>query len=68
MGNVGSHVYHLEGDPHYGKTKAGMYECKSTAEADGARAPGTGKKASGSASTAKHAHRKHHEPNASPTP
>ncbi len=35
--NTKSHVYHMQGSRYYGNTKAGAYECKSTAEKEGNR-------------------------------
>ena len=33
--NTKTHVYHLESDPMYGKTKVGQYMCPSAAKAEG---------------------------------
>jgi hypothetical protein len=41
--NTKSKVYHMQGDSYYGKTKSGMYACKSKADAMGAHASGAGK-------------------------
>jgi ABC-type sugar transport system substrate-binding protein len=37
--NTKSKVYHMQGDPYYGNTKAGKYACKSAADAAGDHAP-----------------------------
>jgi hypothetical protein len=33
--NTNTKVYHMKGDPYYGNTKHGQYECKSAADASG---------------------------------
>jgi hypothetical protein len=33
--NTSTKVYHLKGDPYYGNTKHGQYECKSAADSSG---------------------------------
>lgn len=45
--NTKSKVYHLQGDPYFGKTKDGKYACTSAATAMGAHASGSGKPKTG---------------------
>ena len=75
--NTSSHVYHLSGDPYYGKTKQGAYQCESAAVASGAHASGSGKKSSSMKAAATPAplaspsakpKKKHHQAGASPAP
>jgi hypothetical protein len=47
--NTHSHVYHLQGDAYFGKTKAGEYACESKAVASGAHQAGSSKKSSATA-------------------
>jgi hypothetical protein len=73
--NTSSHVYHLPGDPYYGKTKAGAYECESAAVASGAHASGSKHATTTSAaspapvmSPTPKPKKKHHQAVASPSP
>jgi len=71
--NTKSKVYHMQGDPYYGNTKAGKYACKSDADAAGDHAP----KSSASAKQTTDApspapspgkKKKHHRGSATPDP
>jgi hypothetical protein len=77
--NTSTHVYHLQGDPYYGKTKSGNYACESAAEASGAHASGAKTKSaaavggsasvpSAMASPTMSKKKKHHVAGASPAP
>jgi hypothetical protein len=44
--NTGDNVYHCNGDPYYGKTKAGAYMSEDDAKAKGGR-PAAGKVCTG---------------------
>lgn len=39
--NTGDHVYHLQGDKYYGRTKHGKYACRSAANAEGDKLAGS---------------------------
>ncbi len=72
--NTRSHVYHRAGDPYYGKTSAGSYQCESAARASGAHLAGaksSSDAAVGDASPApakKHHHKKVAQPAPTDTP
>jgi hypothetical protein len=74
--NSSTKVFHEKGTPWFGRTKAGMYACKSAAIASGAHAAGMrGKHGSSTASMAPEGKKKHKKggeasamPMASPSP